>query len=98
MLIIRSRARLRVGGASALRSGPRPPLQPSADPELIAVRIDYDHAAQPLQALIRRLLHRDPFALELGVPGIDVGDVEMDQPTHRAIPGMLGKKKSQPIP
>jgi hypothetical protein len=43
-------------------------------------------------------MHRNALLLEFRVPGIYVGNVEMDKAANRAIIFMFGQKKSQPVP
>ena len=79
---------------SSLTSG----RQASANSKLIAIGIDDGHIAQPLNALVWWLLHRNALLLQFRVPGIYVGNVKMDKAPNRAIIFMFGQKKSQPIP
>jgi hypothetical protein len=65
--------------------------------ELIPVRIENGHAPQPLKTFIRRLIYLEALGAEFDEPRINVGHVEMNQPTHRTVPGVLGHEKREPV-
>jgi hypothetical protein len=74
-----------------------PARQARADVELVPIWIHNGHAAQSGQVLVRGLLHSDALPVKLLEPGVDVGYIEMYQPTCRAIACVLSQEERQSV-
>jgi hypothetical protein len=87
----------RSSGALALDL-PTPRRQPRANVQLVAVRIDNRHAAQARKVFVRGFLNRHTLPPKFAEPGVDVSDVQVDQPADWAVAGVFGQKKGEPFP
>src|SRR5258705_9099774 len=74
-----------------------PLREPRANAELIAVGIDDGHVAQALQGLARWLRNRNFSGEKFFVPGVHIGDIQMNESADGAIAFVLGEEQRESI-
>ena len=82
-------------------AGAAPSSEPeiiAADAELVAVRIADSHLAVAPGLVDGGALRDDPLPQHLGLPGIDVGHVQVDEHSQRAVALVLGEIEPQAAP